>query len=281
MKIGISTVLFHRSAIEYSESPRNIFSVLEQLSIMGYKFIEINTRSLPHPFSVECENMKKIAEGRGSLQFEVRSIHISNNPGDIGSLDPKVRQEAIEWIERSLDLCQVFKPDYVGIHHGGHNEALYGYRSWEAVKGYIVESTGRLAGFARDRGIKLALENIEFDINRMNEIIHSLPEDDVGLLVDVGHYWSKLRRDPAEAIRKAGNRLCLLHINDNDGRDDDHLIPGEGTINWWNTLKALEDVNYKGVFMNECINSKTTKDKNAIARLAKKTSQRLLTKQIE
>jgi sugar phosphate isomerase/epimerase len=129
-------------------------------------------------------------------------------------------------------------------------------------------------------GISLLLETDLFRIKEVNQILDSVLEENVGILVDVGHCWHRAREEPSEVIREAANRLFLLHINDNNGKEDDHLIPGEGAINWGNILKALEKVSYKGIFMMECFNSRITKDNNAIARLAKKASEKLLGRQI-
>lgn len=271
MEIGISTYLY----------VDDIFRGLESLKAIGYKFIEINTRCLPHPFLGKREDVARIARLVDSLGLEVSSIHIGNNPGDIGSSNPELKQEAIEWIKRSLDPCQVFKPQYVGIHHGGHTEDLSDPVIFESAKERITESLAELADFSRERGIKLAVENGGvFDAKTLKQVIRSLPEPDVGILVDTGHAWKlKLGRDPAQEIREAGGRLFILHIHDNHGEKDEHLVPGEGTINWRDVLKALGEVGYQGVFMMECVHSKTTQDKDTIALLAKHAAERLLAAQ--
>ena len=57
MKVGISTVLFHSDIVNinvYSD----IFPVLRKLKELGYKFIQMNTRSLPNPFSPSQQKKK-------------------------------------------------------------------------------------------------------------------------------------------------------------------------------------------------------------------------------
>ena len=54
-----------------------------------------------------------------------------------------------------------------------------------------------------------------------------------------------------EEIDIAGDRLWSLHVHDNHGEADEHLIPGLGTIQWPPVLKALERINYAGPFMME------------------------------
>ena len=50
-----------------------------------------------------------------------------------------------------------------------------------------------------------------------------------------------------------GKHLITLHIHDNHGERDEHLLPGLGEIRWPEVLDALRDVDYPGVFMYELI----------------------------
>jgi len=40
--------------------------------------------------------------------------------------------------------------------------------------------------------------------------------------------------------------LDHLHVHDNDGKSDDHLAPGAGTIPWREVLAALDAANFSG-----------------------------------
>ncbi len=35
------------------------------------------------------------------------------------------------------------------------------------------------------------------------------------------------------------NRIRSTHLHDNDGKEDSHLFPGKGTIDWRKTMKLL------------------------------------------
>ena len=54
--------------------------------------------------------------------------------------------------------------------------------------------------------------------------------------------------DPAEMLRALGKRVRVLHIQDNGGCFDDHLVPGRGVIDWRKFLAAMKDVGYGGTF---------------------------------
>ena len=54
-------------------------------------------------------------------------------------------------------------------------------------------------------------------------------------------------------IRYFGDRIKMLHLHDNDGVNDQHLIPGFGYINWPAVFDALEEVGYDGYYNYELV----------------------------
>ena len=69
--------------------------------------------------------------------------------------------------------------------------------------------------------------------------------------VDTGHSNKAMRYDnptPANVIRRIGSDISVLHLHDNDTFTDQHKIPMTGTIDWKDTLDALEEIGYDGVY---------------------------------
>ena len=98
------------------------------------------------------------------------------------------------------------------------------------------------------------------------ELVDSFNDDIVGVCWDTGHgnltgnghnYNGQNvpellpYGDQYENITKIGKRLRTLHINDNNGMDDDHIMPGTGTINWDDVIRALDDIGYEYSFTLE------------------------------
>ena len=75
----------------------------------------------------------------------------------------------------------------------------------------------------------------------------------LGFCFDTGHANLAQVNQPA-AIQQIGSRLKALHINDNRGEKDDHLLPYLGYVEWTPLLKSLADVNYQGDFTYEIHN---------------------------
>ena len=48
---------------------------------------------------------------------------------------------------------------------------------------------------------------------------------------------------PADAARMIGKEyLRALHVHDNDGKADRHMLPGEGVIDWEDFARALAEI---------------------------------------
>jgi sugar phosphate isomerase/epimerase len=61
--------------------------------------------------------------------------------------------------------------------------------------------------------------------------------------------------DQYSAITKIGKRLKCLHIHDNNGHDDDHIAPFDGTVSWKDVMRGLKDAGYEHSFTFEAHNS--------------------------
>lgn len=80
------------------------------------------------------------------------------------------------------------------------------------------------------------------------------------ICVDTGHTNKATKYEgnpkPPQAIRMLGSNITCLHLNDNNAFNDQHLIPFTGkkcnqipgTIDWDDTLNALDEIGYDGVY---------------------------------
>ena len=105
----------------------------------------------------------------------------------------------------------------------------------------------------KTEGLKLCicLENlggIVTGIDEINSYIDRLDEDCFGICLDTGHL-NLHDKDQRNFILKAGKRLRALHIADNEGKTDQHMMPyGRGNIDFDEVVKALREVDYQGLF---------------------------------
>lgn len=100
-----------------------------------------------------------------------------------------------------------------------------------------------LTDFAEKAGVNIALENLK-EPKYLEFIFSKIDSSRLGFCFDSGHenFYTK----GADLLSKYGHRLMALHLHDNDGTDDQHRIPGEGTINWDKIKEAINKTNYSG-----------------------------------
>ncbi|MDQ3813447.1 MAG: sugar phosphate isomerase/epimerase, partial [Armatimonadota bacterium] len=76
----------------------------------------------------------------------------------------------------------------------------------------------------------------------------------IGVCWDAGHAQIQGVAQGA-ALRALGQRLKATHIQDNDGRADQHLLPYYGRVNWGEIVGALRAIEFAGDFTYEVHNS--------------------------
>ncbi len=115
--------------------------------------------------------------------------------------------------------------------------------------------------------IKVAVENmwmrdpkrgyiIHDTCSRKEEFVRYIDEINSPYIVaclDVGHVALPRQQDEAQDVVYAlGNkRLKALHLHDNDYKDDNHLLPFRGRLDWYKIGKALGEIGYDGYFTYE------------------------------
>jgi sugar phosphate isomerase/epimerase len=84
-------------------------------------------------------------------------------------------------------------------------------------------------------GVRIALENYVTnrpeDWDGLERVIGWYPEATVGFCLDVGH----AHIGPFDGLARSRDliqRLIVVHLHDNDGTGDQHLIPFDGTMPW-------------------------------------------------
>ncbi len=77
------------------------------------------------------------------------------------------------------------------------------------------------------------------------EFVDSFHDPMVRICWDFGHA-NLTGLDQAAALRKVGKRLACLHVNDNYGTGDHHVIPFVGTVDWLSVIPVLAEIGYEG-----------------------------------
>ena len=82
------------------------------------------------------------------------------------------------------------------------------------------------------------------DWERLRDAV-SLP--DFGLTLDVGHVPCTEPISAGDAIRKYGDALRTVHLDDSTNGVHEHLQIGDGSLDWPDIMRALRDVGFAGI----------------------------------
>ena len=107
----------------------------------------------------------------------------------------------------------------------------------------------RMIDKAERLGVNIAVENqcAPEKTERAMEILGMFDSPRLGMCYDSGHgnhFGSK--GTGREMLRRFGHRLKALHLNDNNGLGDQHLLPFDGTVDWPPLMRQIAELGYKG-----------------------------------
>ena len=127
----------------------------------------------------------------------------------------------------------------------------------EIVREMNLEFFDALCDVAEEYGMVLGYENMPFSkhplhsVRQVTEIAQKINRKSFGICLDTGHCLCS-GGSIAEAVREIGGELLVsLHVHDNDGKGDQHGVPGTGIGDWEGFATALREVDFSGVLSLE------------------------------
>ncbi|MBU0477419.1 sugar phosphate isomerase/epimerase [bacterium] len=224
----------------------------------GIKNIEIGKRVLPHCYYTDNGYMTSLKTRLKEHGVKITHIHATGyeNKIDISSIDNVQRKDAINHLKSWVDIFLDFDRPMLTFHLSTPFPIAENRdRRFENCK----KSLETIITYCEAKDIKVAIETMPprtenrtylgDTIEEIRELLDTFDSDCFGVLVDIGH--TNMCGYTKEIMNSCNDRVFALHVHDNDGQKDSHLMPGEGNINWEEVIKTLQDIGYDGVFMLE------------------------------
>ena len=146
------------------------------------------------------------------------------------------RIDAMDEIKRALEVAERVPLRNLVVHLGER------YDTWsQQTMEHALTALEHLGAFARPLGVRILVENLLSDATTPEHIMEILEIghlDNVGVCLDTGH--AHITVGVQEAIKIFNDRITSVHVHDNKGTKDEHLWPGEGTIDWPTTVSQLK-----------------------------------------
>jgi sugar phosphate isomerase/epimerase len=121
--------------------------------------------------------------------------------------------------------------------HLGERSDTWSQRTME----FAEVALEHLGAFARPLGVRVLVENLLSEPTTPEHLITILDLghlDGIGVCLDLGH--AHISVGVSEAITVLGGRIVSMHVHDNQGTKDEHLWPGDGTIDWPAVRDAIQ-----------------------------------------
>lgn len=232
---------------------KNILESLSWVRQSGFDMVEIC--SVPgHLDYRDREAVSHAARHLRDLWLEPYSFHAPFAEHiDITSLDPSLRNGALQEILRAAEAAAVLGVRHFVIHPGPESDVVRTEERLQRMSN-AVDVLNRISRRCRELGMHLVLENMlphlfSGHVRDLLWILGALESVEVGICLDTGH--AQLSGDIGTVVHKLSGHLWMVHASDNRKKYDDHLPPGDGDLDWEKFLRQLSGTGFKGALILE------------------------------
>ena len=153
----------------------------------------------------------------------------------------------IDKYKKDLDVCHQNGITLVMMHVTSRKTQPLEYNE----KG--IKRLQAIADYAEKLNIKIAFENVHYP-GFLEYVLSNIKNKNVGICFDAGHYHYYFKDEFNFDFFK--DRILAVHLHDNHGSSDEHLLPFDGTNNWEEIISKLKENNYNGYIILEIVYSK-------------------------
>lgn len=231
MRTGISTACLYPMPLEDS------FSTLVSMNFRNFE-VFINTCSeLRESY---LKKLKKTADESGS---SIRSVHPFTSGYENFLLFSEYRRrfdDSLDFYKNYLNACCVL---------GAQVLVLHGRRSDKPSISdeEFFERYERLYRLGRQFGVTVAQENVNLFCSHSPAFVRKMKRacgEECAFVLDVKQAV-RSGEDPCELCGAMGEKICQVHLNDNDASSDCKL-PGFGTMDYGKLIGILKRYGYDG-----------------------------------
>lgn len=251
MEIGLSTWAYDSLPIEAAvQAIHDHVNNVTQIELWGDTPTHLNPTASPR---LHVDILQRLLR---TTAIKPHSCHAPFTNLDLS--DPRRCKQAVHALLKTIVFCHQLTCSALTLHISA-SPGVKTKAALKQAKECAIDSLVTIISFARERRVEILLENLVpraqhlrlgAKIEDLIDIVEALNGLGVGICIDTGHSVLN-NHDPSDDIRKAGGWLRSLHINDNNGLEDLHMVPGRGVIRWDQVYHALHDIRYEGVFMLE------------------------------
>ena len=256
MQFGISTHLYHDQKLDRSH--------LAQVAEYGFDSVELfATRS--HFDYHDPAAVATLAQWLETTGLGLHSVHapITDHFGagdkwapaySIAAGDAARRHAAVNEAAAALAIASVIPFKLMVVHLGTPDTKA---EAGDNNRAAATRSIEEICGIAEPLGVRVALEVIPNALSTPTALVTMLERDleapNAGICLDFGHAF--LGGDVPDAVETVAEHLIATHVHDNHRRNDEHLAPYLGAIDWDAALMSMQKVGFEGTYLMELANT--------------------------
>jgi fructoselysine 3-epimerase len=242
MKTALSSFVFLYSSLE---------DAIRKTAGAGYEGIDI-WGGRPHAYRTDLQRFEtqKVNRLLKELNLTVASFIPAQfrYPTCLCSPNETIRQDSVAYILDSIETAATLNAPVVSVCPGHTLEGQTIQDAWTRLEDSLIVICERAGQY----GIQVALEPADrYETDLMNtvetsmQMIHKLDIYNLGVVLDSGHVHLTPETF-TQAVQLAGERLFHVHVDDNQGLRDQHLVPGQGNCDFKELFTALKAIGYRG-----------------------------------
>jgi len=206
----------------------------------------------PHLWTDERAAAVRAATERGGIHLGLHTLSGVN----IAETAPFVADAVDEYLRAYIELAARVGAEWIVVHGGFHFTSDYAAR-----RAASIERLGRAVERAERAGVRLLLENLNrepehaevrylaFSVEECREYFGRIRSPALGWAFTVNHAHL-VPEGIAGFLDAVGAERCgEVRVADNRGDFEQHLAPGEGTIDFADMFGRLEGTGYRGHYM--------------------------------
>jgi sugar phosphate isomerase/epimerase len=251
-RFGVSTHLFHGSRLTRDH--------LVHIAAHGFEAVELFATRTHFDYH-DDRAVAAFGEWLADTRLELHSVHAPIvealrggrwiGPLSNAAADATRRVAAVAETRAALEMARRLPYRFLVVHLGVPTDAPQsGADNRADAARRSLEETIALAA---DVGVRVAVEVMPNPLSSPAALVELIEEQfeglDVGICLDYGH--ANLLGDLGEAIEAVSGHLWTTHVHDNHGREDEHLVPFAGAIDWDAAMMETQKIGYEGALMLE------------------------------
>jgi sugar phosphate isomerase/epimerase len=176
------------------------------------------------------------------------------------------RQIRVEFLRRAIDIAHELHAECVSFWSGAPEEHVPEHQSWD----WLVTGCLQVAEHAKRRGVQIAFEPepgmLVDDMAKFEVLKKHITSARFGLTLDIGHVFCTETAPFRQVYGKFSGLIRNIHIEDIRDRKHEHLMFGDGELDFPAILRVLVENKYNGL-----VNVELSRDSHRAPEVAKRS----------